>query len=215
MAEENNQEYTGKEVPAQSEQQASNIPSANAPDPDAVNPENANASQKQGAEPEGEVKKAEAKQPPANPAAGKADEKKATEAKKAPPKKEKPPALEEKPFAEFIQEHYIPALKKSLAEKGIGDLDVQFVQEKIPVLGMSQEPPCWQVIGSWKDKQRQFRVYFFNEDISGHRAFSFTSNASKPSTLEPFLIDERRITLDLLVFGVFQRLNAQKWLALN
>uniref|UniRef100_A0ACD5H1Z0 DUF2996 domain-containing protein n=1 Tax=Desertifilum tharense IPPAS B-1220 TaxID=1781255 RepID=A0ACD5H1Z0_9CYAN len=26
------------------------------------------------------------------------------------------------------------------------------------------------MIGSWKDKQRQFRVYFFNEDISGHRA---------------------------------------------
>ncbi|MDE5116328.1 MAG: DUF2996 domain-containing protein, partial [Trichodesmium sp. St2_bin2_1] len=36
-----------------------------------------------------------------------------------------------------------------------------------------------------------------------------------PATLEPFLIDERKITLNLLVFGVIQRLNAQKWLSLN
>ncbi|MGB3208973.1 MAG: DUF2996 domain-containing protein, partial [Crinalium sp.] len=37
----------------------------------------------------------------------------------------------------------------------------------------------------------------------------------KPSTLEPFLIDERKVTLDLMVFGVIQRLNAQKWLVRN
>jgi len=33
--------------------------------------------------------------------------------------------------------------------------------------------------------------------------------------LEPFLIDERKAPLDLLVFGVIQRLNAQKWLQAN
>jgi len=37
----------------------------------------------------------------------------------------------------------------------------------------------------------------------------------KPSTLEPFLIDERKVTLDLMVFGVMQRLNGQKWLERN
>ena len=36
-----------------------------------------------------------------------------------------------------------------------------------------------------------------------------------PATIEPFLLDERKITLDLLVFGVIQRLNAQKWLGGN
>jgi len=33
--------------------------------------------------------------------------------------------------------------------------------------------------------------------------------------LEPFLIDERKVTLDLMVFGVMQRLNGQKWLERN
>lgn len=225
MAEENENDK-GKLVPAESETETTNIPSANAPDPEALSPENVNSADKQadkapegkaGKAAKGSPKQAEATQPPANPSAGNADEKKAVEAKQKPAaaKKEKPPALEDKPFSEFVQEHYIPALGKALKERGIGDLELKLVNEKIPVVGMSQEPPCWQVVGTWKDKQRQFRVYFFKEDISGQRAFSFTSNASKASTLEPFLIDERRVNLDLLVFGVFQRLNAQKWLALN
>jgi hypothetical protein len=33
--------------------------------------------------------------------------------------------------------------------------------------------------------------------------------------MESFMIDERRVTLPLLIAYVLQRLDAQKWLALN
>jgi hypothetical protein len=63
--------------------------------------------------------------------------------------------------------------------------------------------------------RRQFNIYFPAEDIKGPRAFSCFEGSSQPSTLEPFLIDERKIDLDLLVFYVVQRLNGQKWLGPN
>ena len=65
-----------------------------------------------------------------------------------------------------------------------------------------------------KNDSRQFNLYFPDEDIQGKRAFS-CNEGSHPSTLEPFLIDERKVTLDLLIYGLVQRLNGQKWLQLN
>ena len=138
------------------------------------------------------------------------EEKKAKAPAKA--KKEKPPAVEDKPFAEFIQQDYLPALQEALAKEGINDLEVTLIKQKLP-LNSSEE--CWQVAGKFKNGQRQFNVYFPKKDIKGQRAFSCTDGNGKATTIEPFLIDERRITLDLLVFGVVQRLNAQKWLGLN
>lgn len=139
-------------------------------------------------------------------------------AKPAAKKKEKPPAVEDKPFPEFIQEHYLPALKKSLAQQGAETVALAFEKQKIPVLGLSNAPECWQVIGRWQTdgkQQREFNVYFFNEDIKGQKGFSCSESQSQASTLESFLIDERKIDLGLLVFGTVQRLNAQKWLARN
>jgi hypothetical protein len=128
-------------------------------------------------------------------------------------KKEKPPAVEDKPFAEFIQQDYLPALQEALAKEGINDLEVTLIKQKLPSLNSSEE--CWQVAGKFQNAQRQFNVYFPKKDIKGQRAFSCSDYATKATTLEPFLIDERKITLELLVFGVVQRLNAQKWLNLN
>lgn len=136
-----------------------------------------------------------------------------TEAKK-PAAKEKPPAVEDKPFAEFIEQDYLPALKKALSSQGVEDLDLKFSQEKLPA-GLGNSEQCWQVIGQWQGGKRQFNVYFPNEDIKSQKVFSCAANGSKPSIIEPFLGDERKITLPLLVFGVVQRLNAQKWLTLN
>ncbi|MCH2048468.1 MAG: DUF2996 domain-containing protein [Trichodesmium sp. ALOHA_ZT_67] len=130
-------------------------------------------------------------------------------------KPEKLPAVESKPFAEFVQQDYLPALQKALLEQGIDDLDLSLVKEKLPMIGFSSSEECWQVVGKFKKGQRQFNIYFPKKDIKGPRAFSCADNGSKPATLEPFLIDERKITLKLLVFGVTQRLNAQKWLSLN
>jgi Protein of unknown function (DUF2996) len=205
-------------APSTESPQATDIPSANTPDPVVASPDvNPNAAEEKVAK-KTSGKKATLESAKAQggeqPAGVVPDQPKAA-AGAAKAKKEKAPALEDKPFAEFIQQDYLPALQESLAKQGMQDLTLAFEQQKIPVVGFSQEPSCWQVIGHWNGGRRQFNVYFFKEDIQGQRAFSCADSGSKPSTLEPFLIDERKITLDLLVFGVNQRLTAQKWLVRN
>ena len=130
-------------------------------------------------------------------------------------KKAKPPKLEDKPFGEFIEQHFIPALKEAFATEGIEDINLTFTKQSIPIKGMTQNEPCAQVIGTWLNGQRQFNIYFPDEDISGQKAFSYATDGKQPSTIESFMIDERRITLDLLVLYTLQRLNGQKWLTRN
>lgn len=136
-------------------------------------------------------------------------------AESAPPKKEKPPAVEAKPFTEFIEQDYLPALTQALTEKGMTDLQLGLEQAKIAVKGFETSPACSQVIGRWADGKRQFNIYFFEDNIQGKRAISCVDRATKSSTIESFLIDERKITLDLLVSGLVLRLNSQKWLQRN
>ncbi|MDF0556611.1 DUF2996 domain-containing protein [Kamptonema sp. UHCC 0994] len=155
----------------------------------------------------------EAKKPASKPAASKPAADKAAPAKA--PKKEKAPALEDKPFADFIQQDYLPALQTALDKQGVKDLDLTFAKQKFAIAGLNAAEECWQIIGKFQGGQRQFNLYFPNADIQAQRAFSCAENGTKTSTLEPFLIDERKITLDLMVFGVVQRLNAQKWLKRN
>jgi hypothetical protein len=50
------------------------------------------------------------------------------------------------------------------------------------------------------------------EDISGPKFFCAADNGTKPSILESFMIDERKVTLDLMLLYTVQRLNGQKWL---
>ncbi|MBW4618956.1 MAG: DUF2996 domain-containing protein [Cyanosarcina radialis HA8281-LM2] len=155
-----------------------------------------------------------AEEQPATPAEA-GEEKAAKKPAAKAPKKEKAPAVEDKPFSEFIQQDYLPTLQKALATQGIEDLFLKLEKQKIPVAGFDRDPDCWQVIGNWNRGSRQFNLYFPQEDIQGQRGFSYAENRGQPSTIEPFLIDERKVTLDLLVFGVVQRLNGQKWLGRN
>lgn len=127
--------------------------------------------------------------------------------------KEKPPALEDKPFAEFIEQHFIPTLQKSFASQGIDNVTLSFVKDSIP-LKDAANTSYWQVKGNWQQGQRQFNLYFLKESIQGQKAFS-CSTGEKPSIVESFMIDERKVTLDLLVLYTIQRLNGQKWLARN
>jgi len=119
----------------------------------------------------------------------------------AKPKVEKAPAIEELPFEEFITTHYLPALAKAFVKNGVSDLQLEFDNS--------------QVRGKWEQGLRQFTVYFSKADLNAQKAFSCADSGRSPSTIEPFLIDERKAPLDLLVFGVIQRLNAQKWLVAN
>jgi hypothetical protein len=136
------------------------------------------------------------------PAESKPVETKAVEPKaKAKVEKVKQPTLEELPFTEFIGTHYIPALTAAFAKVGITDLSVEVEDLRIKA--------------NWQNNLRKFMIYFSKQDINGQKAFSCWDAGSQPSVIEPFLIDERKATLDLMVFAVMQRLNAEKWLGAN
>lgn len=136
-------------------------------------------------------------------------------AKEAKPKKAKPPKLEDKPFGEFMEQHFNPALLEALKDEGIEDITLEFAKQAIPIKGVSSSEPCWQVVGKWLSGNRQFNLYFPDESITGQKAFSSATDGKQPSTIESFMIDERRITLDLMVLYTVQRLNGQKWLSGN
>ena len=152
-------------------------------------------------------KEAKAKAAKAKAAKAKSDGKGGGKAKK--------PSPEDKPFPEFIEQEFIPALKEAFTQQGIEDMELNFVKEKLSITGASSNEPCWQVIGNWQHGQRQFNLYFLDEDIKGQKAFSYATSGSQPSTIESFMIDERRVNLDLLVLYTLQRLNGQKWLVRN
>ncbi|MEH2145331.1 DUF2996 domain-containing protein [Nostoc sp.] len=216
-------------APSTDSPEATDIPTANAPDPKAANPEdNPNTAKPAAVPPKREKPAAAAKAAGGEKAAAAAatgektaggekaaatGEKPAAAAKAA--KKEKAPSVEDKPFVEFIEQDYLPALQKAIAQQGVQDLQVSFAKQKVPITGFESAEECWQIIGSWTEiGLRQFNLYFPEEDIQGKKGFS-CNEGKKPSTLESFLIDERRITLDLLVYGLVQRLDGQKWLGIN
>jgi hypothetical protein len=147
--------------------------------------------------------KAEAKQPAA------------VAQKPAAAKKPKAPALEDKPFPEFIEQDFLPVLKEALAKQGIESVELTFVTEKLPLGAGSAGETYPQVVGKWQGGKRQFNLYFLDGNIAGKKAFSCSSSGLPPSTLESFMIDERKVTLDLLLLYTLQRLNGQKWLARN
>jgi Protein of unknown function (DUF2996) len=130
------------------------------------------------------------------------------------PKKEKPPALEDKPFADFINQDYLPGLKQTLPKMGISDIDLKFEKKKLPVAGLG-DSDCWQITGTWLKGKRQFVIIFSKEDIQAAKFYCSADNGAKPSTLESFMIDERKVSLDLLLLYTVQRLNGQKWLVRN
>jgi hypothetical protein len=131
-----------------------------------------------------------------------------------PPKKEKAPALEDKPFPDFINQDFLPALKQTLAKTGIPEIELKFEKRKLPIAALG-DAECWQVIGEWQQGQRQFNIIFSKEDIQAAKFFTWADNGSKPTMIESFMIDERKVNLDLLLLYTVQRLNGQKWLVMN
>ncbi|WP_138501966.1 DUF2996 domain-containing protein [Nostoc sp. PA-18-2419] len=198
-------------APSTDSPEATDIPTANTPDPKAANPEdNPNAAKPAAASRKREKPDAAAKTEETPPADATAEEKPAAKAAK----KEKAPAVEDKPFVEFIEQYYLPALQKAIAQQGVKDLKVALAKQKVPIKGFESAEESWQIIGSLQNGLYNFNLYFPEEDIQGKKGFS-CNEGKKPSTLESFLIDERKVTLDLLVYGLVQRLDGQKWLGIN
>ena len=124
------------------------------------------------------------------------------------PKKELP--IEKKPFQEFINIHLIPALVEEINLRGLEIINVNLKKTQRPIAG----DKCWVINCEIKDTC-SFWLSFEKEDISSLKSISLSKPSQKPSIIESFLIDERKITLKLIISRVMQRLNGQKLLGVN
>ena len=124
------------------------------------------------------------------------------------PKKEIP--IEKKPFQEFINFHLIPALKEEIYQRGLEICNINLENTIRPIAG----DKCWVINCEIKDTCN-FWLSFENDDISSLKSISLSRPNQKPSIIESFLIDEKRITLKLIISRVLQRLNGQKLIGLN
>ena len=125
-------------------------------------------------------------------------------------KQVKPPKLEDKPFKEFVTEHFIPGLKSSIENKGTLVNNIKLIEGKRPVVGGE----CWMVFCELSE-QRKFWLCFNKEIITSDKTILLAESNSEPSIVESFLIDEKKTTLSLLISRVLQRLNGQKWIGAN
>ena len=124
------------------------------------------------------------------------------------PKKELP--IEKKPFQEFINIHLIPALIEEINLRGLEINNINLTNTNRPIAG----DKCWVINCEIKDTCN-FWLSFEKDDISSLKSISLSKPNQKPSIIESFLIDEKRITLKLIISRVLQRLNGQKLIGVN
>ena len=124
------------------------------------------------------------------------------------PKKETP--IEKKPFNEFINDHLLPSITNELTERGFEVNDINLKNTLRPIAG----DKCWVIYCEIKDICN-FWLSFEKEDISSLKSISLCKSNQKPSVIESFLIDEKRITLKLIISRILQRLNGKKLIGIN
>ena len=124
------------------------------------------------------------------------------------PKKELP--IEKKPFQEFINNHLIPSLKEEINQRGLEINDINLENTNRPIAG----DKCWVINCEIKDTCN-FWLSFEKDDISSLKSISLSKPNQNPSIIESFLIDEKRITLKLIISRALQRLNGQKLIGVN
>ena len=125
--------------------------------------------------------------------------------------KVKPPAPEDKPFSEFVPQLLLPALAKECQAYGGPAPNLVFEEGPMPVVGGN----CWMVKGDLPG-ERRFWLCFATPELGAIKTIALAEGGSSvPSLLESFLIDEKKMTLALIVSRLVQRLNGQKWLGPN
>ena len=124
------------------------------------------------------------------------------------PKKELP--VEKKPFQEFINIHLIPSLTEEINQRGLEINNINLTNTNRPIAG----DKCWVINCEIKDTCN-FWLSFEKDDISSLKSISLSKPNQQPSIIESFLIDEKRITLKLIISRVLQRLNGQKLIGVN
>ena len=124
------------------------------------------------------------------------------------PKKELP--IEKKPFNEFINDHLLPSIIQEFKVRGFEVSDINLKNTSRPIAG----DKCWVIFCEVKDICN-FWLSFEKEDISSLKSISLCKSNQEPSVIESFLIDEKRITLKLIISRILQRLNGQKLIGIN
>ena len=129
---------------------------------------------------------------------------------KAKAKPVKEPPIEKKPFLEFVNDYLIPEIKNEFKQKGkeVNKINLQKTHRPIA------EDICW-VIYCEIDDTCNFWLSFEKDDITSLKSFSLCKSYEKPSIIESFLIDEKKITLKLIISRILQRLNGQKLIGAN
>jgi len=129
---------------------------------------------------------------------------------KAKTKPVKEPPIEKKPFLEFVNDYLIPEIKNEFKLKGkeINKINLQKTHRPIA------EDICWVIYCEINDTCN-FWLSFEKDDITSLKSFSLCKNYEKPSIIESFLIDEKKITLKLIISRILQRLNGQKLIGAN
>ena len=126
------------------------------------------------------------------------------------PKQKKELPVEKKPFQEFINDHFIPSLREEINQRGFEIININLKNTNRPIAG----DKCWVINCEIKDTCN-FWLSFEKDDISSLKSISLSKPNQKPSIIESFLIDEKRITLKLIISRVLQRLNGQKLIGVN
>ncbi|CAN8258169.1 unnamed protein product [Cochlearia groenlandica] len=118
-----------------------------------------------------------------------------------PAKKPKPAAAKAavaKPLIQMMEEDVIPPLVAIFeAQDDISDIDLSYKDDKLEGYFLK------------KGIQYSFWAFFPSGNLTGEKGFSMSSYGSGPSTVEPFLVDERKPTANHVVFWVEKRLAAQ------
>ncbi|CAM8984927.1 unnamed protein product [Rhodiola kirilowii] len=108
------------------------------------------------------------------------------------------PKVEEKPLPQMMEEDVIPALKSILeAQTDITDIELSFQDNKLEGSFQQNGTP------------HSFWAFFPDGSLIGPKGFSISSFGSPASTVEPFLVDEKKPTSNLVVFWIEKRLAAQ------
>ncbi|XP_054781489.1 uncharacterized protein LOC129288778 [Prosopis cineraria] len=119
-------------------------------------------------------------------------------APKAAPAKKPPAKAPVKPLPQMMEEDVIPSLKAILeAQQDISDIELVFQDNKLEGSFLKQGNP------------HSFWAFFPDGALTGPKGFSLSSYNSQASTVEPFLVDEKKITAKHVIFWVEKRLAAQ------
>ncbi|KAL2336132.1 hypothetical protein Fmac_010578 [Flemingia macrophylla] len=124
--------------------------------------------------------------------------KEATEAPKAAAARKPPAKAQVKPLSQMMEEDVIPALKTIFeAQEDFSNIELIFKDNKLE--------------GSFLKKGNPyiFWAFFPTGNLTGPKGFSLSSYNTGASTVEPFLVDEKKITAKHVIFWVEKRLAAQ------